>query len=194
MTMTFSKIILTIMFCLILTTGFGQKYDFVKIIAGKGIVFNNDSILIEKTNIKKTCKILGIKDHSDSNEILLSEWSGFDSETLENTSGTEWIREVKHNSLVFEFASENNTDNLKLRWIKIEMDNSIKSYTETGFEIGDINPNISDIFPSKTKHDYVSDNGLTYNLYSHGISFQLEKIDEAMNKLTKISVHSIIRN
>lgn len=190
--MTFKKSALILMFLLILTTGFGQKYDIVKVIAGKGIVFNKDSIIIEKTNIKKTCKILGIKDQSNSDEILISQWSGFDSETLEDTSGTEWIKEIKYKSLLFEFASENDKDNLKLRWIKIKNDSLIKTYTATGFEIGDINPNILAIFPIASKHDYISDNGLTYNLYSYGISFQLEPTDDKNKRLTEISVHYII--
>jgi hypothetical protein len=189
MTMIFRKSTLTIIFCLILISGYGQKYDFVKVIAGKGIVFNNDSILIENTNINKTCKILGINPPSNSDLILISEWSGFDSETMEDTSGTEWLREIKYKSLVFEFASENDKNNLKLRWIKIKKDNSIKAYTDTGFELGDVNPNISEIYPNESKHDYVSDNGLTYNLYSHGISFQLEKVNETKNIITEISVH-----
>ncbi|WP_163325821.1 hypothetical protein [Draconibacterium mangrovi] len=189
MTMTFRKSILTIMFCLILISGFGQKYDFVKVIAGKGIVLNSDSILIEKTNINKTCKILGINPPSSSDLIMMSEWTGYDSETLERTSGMEWLKEIKYKSLVFEFASENDKNNLKLRWIKIKSDSSIKAYTDTGFELGYTNPNISDIYPKETKDDYLSDNGLTYNLYSHGISFQLEKVDESNKVINEISVH-----
>ena len=187
--MTLKTTSLSIIFFLILAKGFGQKYDLVKVIAGQGIVFNNDSILIDKSNIEETCRILGLKDQSNSDILLMSEWTGYDSETLERTSGTEWIKEIKYKSLVFEFASENDKNNLKLRWIKIKKDNSVKAYTYTGFELGDVTPNISDIYPVETKFDYVSNNDLTYNLYSHGISFQLEKVDKTKNIITEISVH-----
>lgn len=189
MTVTFNKPILTILFCLSLSIGFGQKYDFVKVVAGKGIVFNNDSILIEKTDIKETCKILGIKAPSSSDLILMREWTGFDFETMEDASGTEWVREINYKTIVFEFVSETDKEDLKLKWIKVRKDSSIKAYTDTGFEFVDINPNISNIYPSKKKHDYISDNQLTYNLYSHGISFQLEKVDETIKKISEISVH-----
>jgi len=181
------------MFCLILISGFGQKFDFIKVIAGKGIVFNNDSILIEITNINQTCKILGIIPPPSSDLILMSEWSGFDSETFEKTSGTEWLREIKYKSLVFKFSSEDDKNNLKLRWIKIKKDNTIKAYTDTGFEFCDINPNISETYPNESKFDYVSDNELTYNLYSHGISFQLKKENETNKRLSEISVHYILK-
>jgi hypothetical protein len=180
---------LTILFWLTASLGFGQKYDFVKVIAGKGIVFNNDSILIEKTDINNTCKILGINPPSSSDLILMSTWSGFDSETMEAASGTEWLKEIKYKSLVFKFASETDKENLKLRWIKIRKDNLVKAYTDTGFELGDANPNISEVYPKQTKYDYISDNGMTYNLYTHGISFQLEKEDAPRKIINEISVH-----
>lgn len=189
MTIPFKKYAMLIMSCLILTTGFGQKFDFFKVIAGIGIVYNNDSILIERTSIERTCEILEVLDQSNSDEVMIRDWSGFDSETFEDTSGTEWVKKIQHKSLEFEFTSENSIDSLKLRSINIKMDESIKTYTDTGLIIGEINPNISAIYPKASRRDYVSENELIYELYSHGISFKLENVENKKKRLTEISVH-----
>ena len=62
MTMTFRKYIILTVLNFSFIGGFGQTFDFVKVIAGKGIVFNNDSILLYKTSIvngNKECSDFG---------------------------------------------------------------------------------------------------------------------------------------
>ena len=187
--MIFRKYIILTLLNLSFSVSFGQTFDFVKVITGKGIVFNNDSILLFKTSIKKTCEILKIKDISNNGDIIMSEWDGYDPETLEMTGGTEWIKEVKFKNIVFEFSSDTDVVNLKLRWIRIGENPSMKIYTDNGLEMGEINPDISGLFPKFTKNDFISNDLKTYNLYSYGVSLKLEKLDNNDLRLMEISTH-----
>jgi len=180
---------LIIIFLITSSYSFGQRYDFVKILPGYGITYNNDSILLNKTTIKELHQILKIKDTSNPNEFILTIWDGYDPETLKDTSGIEYTREIKYKSISFEFADDMDKDNLKLRWIRIGNDTTLKIYTDNGLMIGMINPKIKEYFPLISKRDYISDSGLTYNLYKYGISFQLEKLDKNNLRLIEISTH-----
>lgn len=192
--MTFRKYIILTVLNFSFIGGFGQTFDFIKVIAGKGIVFNNDSILLFKTSIKKTCEILKIKDISNNGHLIISEWDGYDPETLEMTSGTDWIKEVRFKNIVFRFSSDTDPNNLKLRKIRIGEYKSMKIYTDNGFEMGEINPNISEQFPKVSKHDFVSDDLKTYNLYTYGVSFGLERLENNDLRLVEISTHQKIGN
>jgi hypothetical protein len=188
--MTFRKYFILTIFNFSFIGSFGQTFDFVKVIAGKGIVFNNDSILLFKTSIKKTCKILKIRDNISNNDtIIIREWDGNDPETLEMTGGTEWIKEVRFKNIVFEFSSDSDVKKLELRWIRIGVDKSMKIYTDNGFEMGEINPNILEQFPKVSKHDFVSDDLKSYNLNTYGVSFELEKLENNDLRLVEISTH-----
>lgn len=182
---------LILLFSIISSCSFGQQYDFVKILPGNGIVYNNDSILLNKTSIKKLLRILKIKDTSNPNEFIMTMWDGYDPETLESTSGAEYTREIKYKSIIFEFADETDKVNLKLRWIRIGEDKTLKIYTDNGLIIGMINPKIKDYYPLTGKGDYISENGLTYNLYKYGISLQLERLENDDLRLIEISTHLI---
>lgn len=193
--MTFRKHIILTVLSFSFIGGFGQTFDFVKVMAGKGIVFNNDTILLNTTSLNETRKILKIKANSNEDGILMQAlWDGYDIETQEMTSGSEWLKEVRFKNIVFEFASENDSENLKLRRIRIGEDKSMKIYTDNGFEIGEINPNISELFPRISKHDIISDDLKTYNLYSYGVSFGLEKLETNDLRLVEISTHYKIGN
>ena len=50
--MTFLKFIVWIIIWLCPSELSGQHYDFVKILSGQGIVYNNDTILLNRTTIK----------------------------------------------------------------------------------------------------------------------------------------------
>ncbi len=193
MTMTFRKYIILTVLLFSFIGGFGQRFDFVKVIAGKGIVFNNDSILLYKTSIKKTCEIFKVKDISDSEDIIMSEWDGYDPETLEMTGGTEWIKEVKFKNIVCEFSSDSDVKKLELRWIRIRADKTMKIYTDSGFEMGEINPDILELFPKVSKHDFVSSDLKTYNLYTYGVSFGLDRLENNDLRLIEISTHYKIK-
>jgi hypothetical protein len=167
----------------------GQSFDLVKVIPGIGLVYNNDSILLNRTNINKACEILKMTDDSKSDMLFLSIWDGYKGDTFEDTSGTEWVRKIHHKSLEFEFASDSDKDNLRLRWIRIGEDQSLKVYTDNGLEMGDLNPNIFELYPKLSKDYYVSDDSTTYNLYDYGVSLRLEKLKTGDLKVIEISTH-----
>ena len=170
---------------------FGQQHDLVKILPGIGIVYNNDSIILNKTTIRELHRILKIKNTSNPNEFIMTMWDGYDPETLESTSGSEYTREIKYKSIIFEFAEETDKDNLKLRWIRMGEDKTLKIYMDNGLIIGMINPKIKDFYTLTGKKDYISENGLTFNLYKYGISLQLERLGNEDLKLAEISTHLI---
>ena len=175
---------------LICSSIFGQSYDFVKIFPGKGILFNNDSVLLSATTMRQVCSILKIKyDYRPDKMILPVLWDGFDAKTLEPTHGSEWVNKIIYKSIVLEFADEHDKNNLKLWRITMKANDSLKIYTDNGLMIGNINPEIIKLFPIKQRWDYYSDDRLTYCLYSYGISFQLEKLTDGNNILTEISIH-----
>ncbi len=167
----------------------GQKTHNIQILPGQGIVYDKDSILLYKTTYKEVYKILKIRDRSKPNEFAISNWDGYDPETGESTSGSEYIKEIKYKSIMFEFADEKDNENVKLRWITLKEDKSLKIITDSGFEIGMINPQIKDIYPRTENNYFISEDNLTYNLYSYGISFELEKLANNDLKLIEISTH-----
>ena len=178
-----------ILFNLICFTAFSQKIHSVKVLPGQGIVYDNDSILLFKTTIKQVCSILKIKYEPNPNQYTINNWDGFEAETGKRTSGSEYSHEIKFKSINFEFTDEKDRNNLKLKWITIQEDKSLKVFTESELEIGMINPRIIDLYPKGEKNDYISDNKLTYNLYTYGISMQLVQLPNNDLKLTEISTH-----
>ena len=185
----FTRLKLLFITTLFVSELFGQHYDFVEILPSQGIVYNNDSILFNKITVNELHQKLGIKDTSDPNIISISEWDGFDSETMERVSGKEYVRTVEFKSIAFEFADETDKDNLKLKWIRIREDISLKICTDNGLMMGMINPHIKEFFPKLGKQDYISKNGLTYNLYNYGISLHLEKMGNEDLRIIEISTH-----
>ncbi len=185
-----SILILILLFSIKLS---GQQYDFVKIVPGIGIVYNNDSIILQKTTINELYRTLKIKKNSNPNEIRMILWDGYDSETFEPKSGIEFMRKVKFKTIEFEFTSETDKNNLKLKQIKIKGDKNLKIYTDNGLMIGMYNPQIKETYPLIGKRDYISEDSLTYNLYNYGISFQLEKLDFNSLRLIEISTHLIYK-
>ncbi len=168
---------------------YGQQRDSVQVLPGKGIVFNNDSILLNKTTVKEVHKVLNIRDNQDPHEITLYESYGFDAETGETVYHHGNARDIIYKSITFEFRSETYKDNLKLKWIRIKDYHSLIVFTTNGLLLGTINPNINEFFPDYGKNNYISNDKLTYNLYAYGISFQLERLDNNRIKLNEISTH-----
>ncbi len=189
--MKYVIIYLIIILLLINSKLFGGQNDFIKVLPGIGIVYNNDSIILNKTTINELNKILKIKDNSQRVEISIKIWDGVDPLTLRPISGTEYIREIEFKSIKFEFANKKDMDNLKLKCIKIRNGKTLKIFTVNGLTFGMINPKIRNFFPAIAKGDYISDDGLTFNLYSYGISIQLEKLKNNDLRLFEISIYLI---
>jgi hypothetical protein len=186
---SFSRFKILFLANLIYLSAFGQQYDFVKIIPGKGIVYNNDSILLYKTTVKGVCRILNMKDNPKPGYFSETLWDGYDPKTGELKSGTEFTKEINFKSIIFQFADETDKNNLKLRWISIKDDKSLKIYVDNGLLMGMINPDLRNLFPETNNNDYIAENLLTYNLYTYGVSFQLIKLPNGDLQLFEISTH-----
>jgi hypothetical protein len=166
---------------------FGQNYDFVKILSGQGIVYNNDTIFLYKTTIEELHKILKIS--LPLPNYMTVNWSGSDTQTGEEVSGQETMTKIEFKTMIFEFAGEYEY-NLKLRKIEIKEDNKLIVYSDNGLVMGMINPNINEIFPDLGKNDdYWTRAGINYNLNEYGISFELKKINNDDLKIVAMSVH-----
>ena len=163
----------------------GQRYDFVKVLPGRGIVFNNDSILLGNNSIKSVCRIFNVKDSPDKFQMTL--WDGED-ETSE-LSGIYFSKEINYKSITFEFSDKVDRNNLKLTSIKLKADKSLKIYTDNGLIIGMTNPNLKELFPVFKKPDYISEDKLKYGLYTYGIHLQLDKLPNEDLLLTEILIN-----
>jgi hypothetical protein len=178
----FKILILANLICL---RAFGQQYDFVKILSGKGIVFNNDSILFEKTSTNSVCRIFKIKDNPNYNGLTF--WDGEDENGA--LSGTYYTREIIYKSLTFYFFNEVDNNNLRLIQIKLKADKSLKVYTDNGLIIGMANPKLKELFPLIEKPDYISENKLIYSLYAYGFHLQMEKLPNDDLLLTEVNLY-----
>ncbi len=163
---------------------FQLKKDKVIILAGKGIVLNGDSILLKKTTYEELAKILKVKAKKG---YAIQIWDGFEAETGESVSGTEFVKNVKYKTIQFDYVSQD-TVNFRLNWISIEKSKDLEVKIADDLYLGDTNPNLQLKFNKVNGHDYISENGLTYNLYSKGISFDLDSI-RGERILTEVSVH-----
>jgi hypothetical protein len=174
---------------LLLVSSYGQKIDFVKVIPGQGIVLNDDSIMLYKTSVSELCNLLKINCDQQPYILRVRHWDGFDVKTGESVSGSELYKGITYKSILFEFSDPYKEDSIKLHWIKIKEDKTIKAYTDSGIELGETNPNIIKIYPLIKNNDYSSDDSLTYNLYTYGVSFQLERTKNKDLRVIEISTH-----
>jgi hypothetical protein len=188
--MTRKTIFIIIVFCLLDSYCFGQNYDFIKVIPRFGIIFNNDSILFDKTTIQEVCKIFKIKYSSEIGEVEITSWDGFNEDSTEARSGSNCSRIIRYKTLEFGYDCGYETSDPRLQGIIIKDDKSLKVYTVEGLEMGSINPKISEIYPLIDQNKYVSDNKITYNLYTNGVSLQLDKLDNYNFKLIEIAIYN----
>lgn len=184
--MNLKLIILINFICL---SAIAQKADSVNVLPGKGIIFNKDTILLNKTTIKETCKILNIKHVPNPKVYPIRNWDGIDAGTGKSVSGSDYCIQISFKSMIFTFSDESDKDNLKLESIEIKANKSLYITTNTGLEMGMINPKIKEIYPKVEKIDYISDDELTYSLNSYGVLFILEKSSNNNLKLIEISIH-----
>ena len=159
-------------------------------IPGKGIVVNRDSILINKSTIKDLEPIFGIKTDPNLNpSIRVSD--GINTETGEWTSDTDFVINFHVKSIDFEFSG-NKQDNLRLKWITLKDTIGLKVKINEQIILGMEKPDILGQFKSLTKDDYISDDHLTFNFYSHGVSFLLDSV-RGQSRLKEISIHYTVK-
>jgi hypothetical protein len=164
--------------------------DWIVAIPGRGLYINGDSILIYRTSISDLEKELGIKrDTATFPDIRISD--GFSKKTGEQYSESKFVTNLTYKSIDFEFSGDKE-DSMKLEWIRIKDTNDIKVRVNDKLILGMVSPDILTSFSPKPDNDYVSEDMLTYNFYSYGISFGLEKNND--DKILKeVSVHYVLK-
>jgi hypothetical protein len=180
--MTTPRLVLILIFPFLWINSYGQRIDKIKILEGQGIIFNNDSILLDKTLIHQTSKILRVK---DPKIIEVTNWDNFD----EGKSGTTFRQVLNNKNLHFEYWSDKSEKDLKLITLKIVGLKNVILYDKNGIEIKKNNPLISNLYPTLKDQDYVAPNGLSYILDSYGLTFILD-FEKGNNKVLKeISIY-----
>ncbi|HEV7349858.1 hypothetical protein [Telluribacter sp.] len=166
----------------------GEKQK-VLVFPGVGIAINNDTIYIEKTSPKQLSKTLKIKEQFGTSDRI---WDGYNPETGESVSGSEMVKNIIYKGIDFEFTGKIR-DSLTLKWIKIKVNKNFNVYINDSLYLGQINPPLDRYFKKNNKYDYISDSRMTYNLYSVGISFQLDSL-KMKRCLNEVSVHYTIKS
>jgi hypothetical protein len=164
------------------------QVDTLYISPGKYLVIDGDTISIDKTSIDKTMEVLGIQEKPEFAITIADyvdlETGGFGSDVFKSA-------QINFEGISFEYEGPEE-NNMNLKWIRIP--HSKKYIIEINSDIifEQVNPEIDLHFPSKTTYDYVSEDSLTYNLYSYGLSFSLEEVDS--NRILKeVSVHYTVK-
>ena len=173
----------------------GQNLKNVQILPGVGVIIEKDTIILHKTTLSETCQTLGVK-FSKPKIWPINHWNGVtineQTKISKDTSGSYYGIEINYKSIVFEFIDEKDPEKLILESISLESDKSLIIKLKNGLGLGTINPNISEIYPIVKKVDEVSEDALTYKLYSQGITFYLERNSNNELNLSKIVIHNKI--
>jgi hypothetical protein len=159
------------------------QIDTLFVLPGEGLVIKSDTIFINKTPIDEAMKHLGI---DELPTLGYATASGVNLETGEFFCEAFVTRELKFSGISFDYEGDAEED-LNLKWITIPKSDYYFAKVSDTITLGQLNPMLDSFFPKASKYDYVSDDSLTYNLYSYGISFSLNKEEQKI--LDEISVH-----
>ena len=160
----------------------GHKEVTVK--AGEQIQVNEITIKLNKTSVDEVLKALELEDIFG---VSFSHWDGVDMETGESTYGSEFVKNILYKGIDFEFKGQTK-DSLILDWIRIKKTDYLDVKVNDQISLGDTNPPVDKYFKEQNKYDYISDDSLTYNLYSQGVSFQFDRKGED-RILKEVSIH-----
>ena len=163
--------------------------DRILVLPGDGIILNGDSILLDRTDIE-TLKRITKTSVTPNLSIRISD--EVDLETGEGTSESTFVRNLTHKSIDFEYAGLDSMV-LTLDWISIDYTNDTEVVVTNEIFLGAKNPDIVSYLGQLQSHDFVSADSLTYNIYSQGISFQLERDSLNYRVLKNISVHYYLK-
>jgi len=169
---------------------YGYNFFRIKILPGCGIIYKNDSILLQRSTFTNTCRVLKINENQQ-NEVEVTLSQGVETVNGKSVDWSEYTRVVKFRNLILRF--DDNKPN-KLLSIIIRPDEKTKILTEKDIEIEIINPKIKDLYPNLQHEDFISSDSLNYYLKSYGISFQLEKITNNNFQLIEISIETRNKN
>ena len=155
----------------------------VEIIPGKGLVFNNDSIIVHKCSPKDLCKILNIKDTVEINHISISEY-----DSKGNFVPDFSIKSIFFAEFEFQFSGYKD-DEIRLRNIYINMSKPYHTFIISNTKLADTSIDIVKKYRKSIRKEM--DSGETTSLTessNNGITFLL---DTSHRKIIKICVHKI---
>jgi hypothetical protein len=161
--------------------------EYVGVKAGKEIQIANTVITLKKTSVEQILKLFKLEDIFCVSYI---HWDGIDTETGEPAYGHEFVKNIRYKGIDFEFKGQTK-NSLVLEWIRIDHSDFFHVQIDDAISLGDTNHIIEKYLMEQNKYDYISDDSLTYNLYSQGISFQFEKKGND-SVLKEVSIHSKI--
>ena len=109
-------------------------------------------------------------------------------ETGMDISGTEFGKNIMYRGIEFEYKGVSK-DSLNLEWIRIKKNDNLKVIIiNDHIMLGRDLTSDRCLLYQETKNDYISDDSLTYNMYSQGVSFQFER--QGNNRiLEEVSIH-----
>ncbi len=154
-----------------------SKQPVVKIIPKLGIVYNGDSILLEKTLPAQSVKILGIKDTFDVTEF---DWCGYTADG-EPAYGTGKRKVISFSGLELTYNLRGNPEEMKLENISATFNKHLQMEVNPDIFLGGPADKIETYFPIKNLDlDEVSDNRMYFSLGSYGITFTLDSVGKKL--------------
>ncbi len=156
---------------------------------GKEIQIGHKIFCLKHSTIKEVLDVFELEDFFYTSPV---HWDGIDSETGESVHGYEFKKEISCKGINFIFIGPKK-DSLLLEKIEIKKTEFYDVHINKKIKLGDTNPPLDRYFGKRKKHDYISSDSLTYNLYSRGISFYFTE-DEKEKILNRVSIHWKIKN
>lgn len=156
----------------------------VTVNAGEQIQVGESVISLFKTSIDEILEEFELEDNFG---IFYSHWDDVDMETGQFTYSYEFEKNIHYKGIDFEFKGKSK-DSLTLEWIRIKQTDYLDVKVNDKISLGDTNPSVDKYFGKHSKYDYISDDSLTYNLFSQGISFQFKQ--KGLDRILKeVSIH-----
>lgn len=181
------KTILWIFTCFVFSFFESEKRETVIVRAGEQVQIEDKTIILQKTSIKELLDMLRIDDVFD---FYYSLEHGIFGEAGEETCRTRYVKNILYKGIDFEYTGKTE-DSLCLEWIRIKHSKFFVVKVNEHIKLGDINPPVDKYFKKQNSSDYISNDSLTYNLYSQGISFQFDRKGKD-RILNEVSIHYTI--
>lgn len=138
----------------------------VEIVPAKGIVFNNDSIILNKCSTVNLCKILKIRDTVETNQISISEY-----DSLGNLISDFFTKSVNFNGFEFQFSGYKANDIL-LRNIYIDFSKPLYKFRLENQEISSNSISVIKKYKKSIKKEMNPQETTTFSNTSYsGITF-----------------------
>jgi hypothetical protein len=169
-----------ILFILLGILSCSDKTNQVEIIPGKGIIYNNDSIIIYKCSPTDLCKIINIKDTFEIDHVDCEQYDA-------NGNAMELhvpYKIITLNELQFNFSGETD-DKLVLKRIFINTTLKFKSLFISKTLLTDTSFSIIRQYPNSVDNEMIKGGDLG-EISSNGITFA---VDSVKKKILTINIH-----